>query len=415
MTAKLLHAADLHLDSPMRGLVAYDDAPVDDLRFATRRALANLVDLAIEEGVDLLLLAGDVFDGNWTHWNTGVQFAAEMGRLREAQIPVVMVRGNHDAASKLTKSVRLPENVRTLATDEAETVVFDELGIAVHGQSYATPAVLDDLSGGYPSSLPDLLNIGLLHTCAGGHPGHEPYAPCTVSGLADRGYDYWALGHVHSREVLSMDPPIVFPGNLQGRGVHEAGAKGATLIELELGGRPRLTHRVLDHVRWENLRVDAEGCDDRDEVIERVATVLRSSAGEAGERLLAARVAIEGATDAHRGLAVDPERLRYDVIAAAADVAGQQVWIERVNLVTTPPRGLAHGGDDAVGELMREIEDLSAGVGAAEMQKILQPLADVLPEEVRAEFDPGDPDTVAALIDEVGESLPTALLEGDAA
>jgi DNA repair exonuclease SbcCD nuclease subunit len=408
---KLLHAADLHLDTPMRGLVAYEDAPVEDLRFATRRTLGNLVDLAIEEGVDLMLLAGDVFDGDWTHWNTGVHFAAEMGRLREAEIPVCIVKGNHDAASKLTKSVRLPENVRMLAADRVETVMFEELGLAVHGQSYATPAVLDDLSAGYPPPVQDLLNVGLLHTCADGRPGHERYAPCSVAGLAERGYDYWALGHVHSREVLSMDPPIVFPGNPQGRGVREAGPKGATLVELDHGGSPNLAHRVLDHMRWEILSVDVTDCAGGDEAIERVAAALRAGAEGADERLLAARVVIEGLTDAHHSLAASDERLRYDVIAAAADVAGQQVWIERVKLATSAPRELAHGGEDAVGELIRELDALSDQAGLGEMQEVLCPLSDVLPEEVRADFDPSDPGTIASLLGEVRESLPTTLLE----
>src|SRR6266511_1037006 len=103
---RLLQSADLHVDSPMRGLVAYDQAPVAELRLATREALANLVDTAIEKAVDAVLLAGDIFDGDWPHYGTGVHFVSEMGRLREAGIPVVMVAGNHDAESKLTKSLR---------------------------------------------------------------------------------------------------------------------------------------------------------------------------------------------------------------------------------------------------------------------------------------------------------------------
>src|SRR3954447_21251136 len=133
---KIFHAADLHLDSPMKGLVAYDEAPVERLRLATRLALANLVDAAIDERVDVVLFAGDIFDGDWPHYGTGVHFVSEMGRLREAGVPVVMVAGNHDAESKLTKSLRLPENVRVLSTRKPETVMFEEIGLAVHGQGY---------------------------------------------------------------------------------------------------------------------------------------------------------------------------------------------------------------------------------------------------------------------------------------
>lgn len=413
---KLLHSADLHLDSPMRGLVVYDSAPIDQLRLATRVALGNLVDAAVEEQVDAVLLAGDIFDGDWPHYGTGVHFVSEMGRLREAGIPVVIVTGNHDAESKLTKSLRLPGNVRMLDTRKPQTVTFEDIGLAVHGQGYATPAVLEDLSIGYPAPAAGMLNVGLLHTSADGRPGHERYAPCSVSALAQRGYDYWALGHVHHREVLHADPPIVFPGNVQGRGLRETGPKGATLIELREDGTISFEHRVLDCVRWDLITVDAAGCADRDAVCERVASAVRQSAGDAGDRLLAARLKIAGMTDAHRALVADVERLRYEVIAAAADVAAQQVWIESVALDTTASHELAHGGDDAVGELIQELEELSGEDGSiGELLAPLAPLADALPASVLANFDPRDAETVRELMADVSRSLPVALLERTAA
>jgi len=291
---KLLHAADLHIDSPMVGLLAYEEAPAEELRLATRLALGNLIDTALEEDADALLLAGDIFDGDWPHYGTGVHFVSEMARLREANIPVVIVAGNHDAESKLTKSLRLPDNVHVLDTRKPQTVIFEELGLAVHGQGYATPAVLEDLSAGYPAPIAGMINVGLLHTSADGRPGHERYAPCSVSGLQQRGYDYWALGHVHHREVLSTEPPIVFPGNLQGRGLRETGPKGATMIELSHDRLVTLEHRVLDVVRWDLIEVDATGCVGRDDACERVATAVRHAARGAGDRLLAARIVITG-------------------------------------------------------------------------------------------------------------------------
>lgn len=408
---KLLHAADLHLDSPMVGLTAYEEAPVERLRLATRLALGNLVDLAVEESVDVVLLAGDIFDGDWPHYGTGVHFVSEMARLREADIPVVIVAGNHDAESKLTKSLQLPDNVRTLSTRKPETVTFEALGLAVHGQGYATPAMQEDLSAGYPAPLADMINVGLLHTSADGRPGHERYAPCTVSGLEQRGYDYWALGHVHRGEVLAAEMPIVFPGNLQGRGLRETGAKGATLLHIDADGFVSFEHRVLDVVRWVLLEVDADGCTGRDEISERIASVLRQAVPEAGDRLVAARVTIMGACEAHSALATDAERLRYDVVAAAADVPGTDVWIEGVRLKTSSLRDLAHSGEDAVGELMQELAELSEGQHALDALKAtLEPLAKLLPPAILAEFDPTDTGTIQRLMTEVGQSLPVALL-----
>ena len=409
---RLLQSADLHLDSPMRGLVAYEEAPVDELRLATRAALANLVDAAIERAVDAVLLAGDIFDGDWPHYGTGVHFVSEMGRLREAAIPVVMAAGNHDAESKLTKSLRLPENVRVLDTRKPQTVIFEAIGLAVHGQGYPTPAVRDDLSAGYPAPLGDLINVGLLHTSADGRPGHERYAPCTVAGLTARGYDFWGLGHVHRHEVLSTNPLIVFPGNLQGRGMFETGTKGAIVVELGHDGSASFEHVALDAVRWQLLAVDASDCIGRDDVVELVAAAVSEAVRDAGDRLLAAGVVISGVSEAHAALAADDERLRYEVIATAGDIAGGQVWIESVKLATRAPRELAHGGDDAVGELVQELDELTADGGVPdELTATLAPLAKVLPPAVLAEFDPLDVETIRELLADVSQSLPAALLE----
>ena len=147
---KIVHAADLHIDSPLRGLSRYPNAPVDVIRNATRRAFENLIDLCLQERVALLLLAGDVFDGNWRDYSTGMFFAAQLARLRQGGVRVVTVRGNHDAKSQITRELRLPENVTELSTRKPETKVFEDLGIAVHGQGFAAREVPEDLVVRYP-------------------------------------------------------------------------------------------------------------------------------------------------------------------------------------------------------------------------------------------------------------------------
>src|SRR5690606_17008970 len=134
---KIVHAADLHIDSPLRGLVDYDGAPLLEVRGATRRAFENLVDLCIDEAASLLVIAGDLYDGDWKDYSTGLFFVEQMVRLREAGVRVAWVRGNHDAASKITKHLNAPGNVRELSCSAPETVVYDDLGVAVHGVGYA--------------------------------------------------------------------------------------------------------------------------------------------------------------------------------------------------------------------------------------------------------------------------------------
>ncbi|HEV7786627.1 MAG TPA: DNA repair exonuclease, partial [Thermoanaerobaculia bacterium] len=256
---RFLHAADVHLDSPLRGLERYEGAPVEEIRGATRKAFVNLVDLAIHEEVAFLLLAGDLYDGDWRDYNTGLFFIAQMRRLEAAGIPVFVVAGNHDAASQITKVLRPPANVRMLGTKKPETVRLEEIGAAIHGQGFAAASVKEDLSAGYPTADPFLFNVGLLHTSLDGRPGYASYAPCTVAGLRSRGYQYWALGHVHEREEVSRDPWIVFPGVLQGRHVRETGAKGATLVTVGDREVVSVEAHELDVMRWAVCTADATG------------------------------------------------------------------------------------------------------------------------------------------------------------
>jgi DNA repair exonuclease SbcCD nuclease subunit len=408
---KLVHAADIHLDSPMRGLAAYDGAPERELRGATREALRNLVDLCIGERADALLIAGDLYDGDWQDYGTGAFFAREAARLREAGIPVVLIRGNHDAASRITRSLRLPDNVRELPVDRPGTVAFDDLGLAVHGQGYAKREVLEDLSAGYPRPVPGMVNVGLLHTSADGREGHAPYAPCKVGRLAEHGYDYWALGHVHQRELLHADPPILFSGCLQGRHARETGPKGATIVSFN-GRRPTLEERALDVVRWEVLEIDAGPLGDLDEVLDAIERSLRDAVEGADGRLLAARIRVTGATTAHGALGA-AERFDAQVRELAGEVALDQAWVERVVVRTRPLREPPEEADDALAELRRALDNARADDGAlGTLGAELEELVGKLPPEVRDEWDPTDPAVLRELLDDVARTLPAALLGG---
>ena len=231
---RFLHAADVHLDSPLRGLSRYEGVPADDIRIATRTALNNLIDAAIEERVAFIVIAGDIYDGDWQHFGTGLFFCAAMGRLEKAGIDVFLLFGNHDAESVQTKKLPLPKNVRTFGTEKPTTFIHEATATALHGWSYKIKDTRANLAASYPAALPNHLNIGVLHTAlTGGRPPHAPYAPCSPAELSARGYHYWALGHVHDFEVVSESPFIVFPGNLQGRNIRECGAKGAVIVTVD--------------------------------------------------------------------------------------------------------------------------------------------------------------------------------------
>jgi len=407
---KFVHAADLHLDSPLAGLSKYEGAPVEQIRGATRRALENLVKLCLSEQVQLLLIAGDLYDGDWRDYSTGLFFAKQMAALRAGNVRVVWIRGNHDAASKLTAHLNLPENVSELSHKKPDTCLLEDLGVAVHGQGFDTREVTTDLSLRYPEPKRGLFNIGLLHTALEGRAGHAPYAPCRLGALIDRGYDYFALGHVHTREVLSESPWIVFPGNLQGRHARETGPKGASLITLE-GERVRsVEHRALDAVRWHVAEAEVSGERSLDGVLERVREALSSAALASDGRLCAVRVRIHGASAAHEQLAARSERLVEEVRALTLDLPGE-AWLEKVEIATRPSaeRAELREREDAIGELVRGLGNLSRDEAAlAELATELLELKRKLPPELREGPDAIDlesPEAIRRLLAEVEQTL----------
>jgi DNA repair protein SbcD/Mre11 len=324
---KIVHAADLHIDSPFRGLDTPRDAVSTAFHEATRRAFSNLIDLCLQSEAAVLLLAGDIFDGDCRDAGTGEFFLAELDRLREVGTRAVLVCGNHDAECAVMRDLSMPEHLHCLAARRPETLIFDELGVAVHGQSYWTTEVWENLAHQYPARLPDLLNLGLLHTNAIGYVDDPLYAPCTVDELVAKDYDYWALGHLHTPQVLHADPWVVYPGNLQARYMEEAGPKGCVVIECQ-GQRIQSVEQVpLDVVRWVPIQVQAGAHDGPEEVAARVQAALQQARTEAQERPVVARVVVEhnGAEQASRFDRSVFERSVRDLVRGM-----EHLWIEQV-------------------------------------------------------------------------------------
>jgi DNA repair exonuclease SbcCD nuclease subunit len=413
---KFIHAADIHLDSPLHGLERYEGAPIDEIRSATRRAFDNLIELAIDEGVAFVLLAGDLYDGDWKDYNTGLYFVERMRRLQDAGIRVFMVAGNHDADSQITRYLRLPENVTMFSTRTPEQVILDDLDVAIYGQGFATRAVTDDLSQAFPQGDPQLFNIGLLHTCLDGKPGHEPYAPCTVDGLRSKGYQYWALGHVHRREEVSRDPWIVFPGNIQGRHIREAGPKGCTLVAVDNSEVAEVTHRDLDVLRWSFCEVDVTGCETVDDVYERIRDALQKTSDSAEGRPVAARLSLHGSSSSHSRLHAEIEHWTQEYRALASAIGGAGIWLEKVALKTQPSISVDSilARDDALGGLLRgiqsmELDDAALEELANEMISLRQKLpAEMLSGEDR--YDPADPQQLKEALEDIKELLVNRLL-----
>ena len=414
---KFIHAADIHLDSPLHKLDVYEGAPVHLIRQATRTALKNLVSFAIDQQTSFVLISGDLYDGDWKDYNTGLYFISQMRRLRDAGISVFIIAGNHDAASKITKSLKLPQGVRILSSKTPETITLTDLQVAIHGQSFAFPAITRDLAADYPQPSGGFYNIGMLHTAISGKEGHAPYAPCTIEGLVSKGYDYWALGHVHKREVLKKNPMIVFPGNIQGRHIRETGAKGCLLVTVSDNGTTRSEFMALDVVRWFTLPVDVSEAENGYEIIAHFANSLKDLINQNPGIPLVVRTIFSGATIAHNDFISNLDHWKNEIRAAAADISSETVWIEKIKINTRIPEtdillpadGPVRELSAVIAQLRENAEDLCR-MAATE----LSALAGKLPPELFSENDPlpiDDPQWLGMILDQINPLLMDRLMK----
>jgi len=356
---KFIHAADIHLDSPLRGLSRYESAPVESIRDACRRAFKNLIDLAIEEKVAFVILAGDLYDGDWKDYSTGIFLSQQMGRLGQHNIDVFVVAGNHDAENRMIKILNCPANMKILSNRKVETIKIDDLAVAIHGRSFGTKHVDENLAAGFAISEKGMFNIGLLHTSLDGREGHAVYAPCTLDDLRSKGYQYWALGHVHKQEFVSQDPWIVYPGCIQGRHIRETGPKGCILVTVEDGEVSDVEKITLDVMRWVQCDIDLTDVEDMRDVQECIRKAIEREKISAEDRPVAMRIRFKGAIRISDELAAYPERLEQQIRALGAEIAGENLWIERIENAVVRKLDLdsSLADDTAFGKLLKGILD----------------------------------------------------------
>jgi len=383
-----IHTADIHLDSPLLKIANYEGAPVKSMRNATRRAFENLVNLAVSSRVDFILISGDLYDGDWRDYNTGLFFVSQMTRLREAGIPVYIISGNHDAAGKMTKALRLPDNVHLFPDDNPDTFRIDSLQAAIHGHGYSTPVVKKDLSAGYPAPITGYFNIGMLHTCATGREGHEPYAPCKIDGLCSKGYDYWALGHIHQREILSSDPLILFPGNIQGRHIRETGPKGCMMVTVDDDRRANAVFHPLDVIRWVLSVTDTSNEPDAYNILDRIRESLENLMEENEGIPLVARIELTGDSEAYNTIAANSVRWLNEIRSLSLDLSGGSICIEKIKTCGVSKNSQVSSYDGPIGEIISFFDDLQSD--PAQLQSLGEPLNDLwkkLPRELKGLYD----------------------------
>ena len=311
-----------------------------------------------------------------------------MVRLRERGIPVYLITGNHDAASVVSRKLKLPDNVHVFSTRTAESMEVPGLPAVIHGRGFPHRAVPENLAVDYPAAIPAKFNLGLLHTSLTGKPGHDTYAPCSEADLRDKGYAYWALGHIHQPEIVSRDPWIVFAGNCQGRHIRETGPRGCRLVAVNGSLEVESAEwRPLDVVRWQQLHIDLAGVEAEAELLRRAGAAMEQAVREAEGRLVAARLLLGGSTPLHGKLHREEQHCHAQLLAAAQELGAASLWVERIQIATAPVYDVARLAErDHLTRLV--VESLrEAGRAPVSLPGEIPEMLMILPPEIRAEIE----------------------------
>lgn len=382
-----LHCADVHLGAPARGLGRLPNRLRERLRDAPTEALACLVATAINRKVDAVIVAGDLFDANDRNLRAHAELREQLQYLDDASIPSFIATGNHDPLGTLSTGVRLPESTYVFGPDvESVPLLRDSTEIArIYGVSYPKSATYENLAATFPRNPYGDFAIGVLHTNVGDQVGHDPYAPCQLSDLTQTSFDYWALGHVHTRATLHSRAPIVhYPGNPQGLHTREPGARGATLVAVDESGRVKLEPIWSDVARWHRVRTSIDELEAIDDLIGAFAELAGSIRGSAPNRIHLVRWTLTGSGPLHAELcrpATESELCHVLRAAQAIRGQGDPVWLERLDITTSATHDMERlrNQQDYLGDMLRlaaEIRDAPPTPSAANIGDARPPAGD---------------------------------------
>lgn len=360
---KFIHASDLHLDSPFMLRRGRDEELRSILLDASIRALVRLCDLAIEQSVDFLVLAGDVYDGIERGVRAELALRRELLRLEAAGIEVFMAFGNHDPVESVSnEDISWPDNLKRFPT-QPKTFTIERRGVAyaqVTGVSFGNREERRNLAKLLPDAATDLFSIAVLHSNVGESREHGNYAPSSLSDLVGKGYDYWALGHIHKRTVLSESPLVVYCGNLQGMHMKpsERGLKGAELVKVSPAG---VTHEFipLSQVVFDLVKVDISSCQTLSSVVDRCVDLLRQRRDEFGGVPMVVRLDLCGTLEDEVGrLTENLEAVQYEVISEL-QAERALIFIDKLDASFVDARSLSDLSSlsDVVVELLGEVKD----------------------------------------------------------
>lgn len=363
-----IHCADLHLGAPFQGLA---DLPADlalRLRAAPARALDRIVETALERRVTAVIMAGDVFDAADRNLQAQIRLRDALRKLDAGGILTFIAAGNHDPLGSAVASIRYPASVHFFDS-RVESVPLQRDGIVVgrvYGISHDAPAVTENLARRFPEAPAGPFSIAVLHANIGRGGEHEAYAPCSVADLESRGFDYWALGHVHKRETVRAERPVVhYPGNTQGLHMKEVGPRGATLVEVSATGAVTLSPIWTDAVRWHRARTSIAELETVDDLLDAFADISAGKAAEAPDRLHIVLWSLTGSGRLHkilRGRDIVTDLVHSLRRTHAPEPVAGAVWLQRLAVETRPGRDVEalRRQQDLLGDLLRLAADARA-------------------------------------------------------
>lgn len=416
-----VHAADLHLDSPFNGVTAEAPEIAGRLQEATFEAYESLIGLCLEESVDFLLIAGDVYDSADRSVRAQLTFRDGLERLARAGIPSFLVHGNHDPLEGWAASVEWPEGVTVFGSDQVSTGIVEVSGeavAAVSGISYQNRQEKENLARKFRAENPHLFQIALLHGNCESNPRHEDYAPSKLEDLTSSGFDYWALGHVHERKILSRDPLVAYPGNTQGRSIREAGERGCYLVRIDSAGNASPEFRPLDAVRWFSAEIGIESLNSLDALDRQLEEVIENLRAEAEGRRSLCRLTLTGRGSLYPDLR--RENSIADLLDRTREIGREEpfVWVQEIAERCRPEVDVERRreADDFLGEVLRQVAEMEDILDTSEdgrmPPELLEPLQTLLSHRRASRFlDPPEDEEARDLLREA-ERICLDLLEG---
>ncbi|MEN6357873.1 MAG: DNA repair exonuclease [Armatimonadota bacterium] len=381
MSFTFVHAADLHLDCPFDGLGYISPELSSVLQNATFASLDNIVKLCLARSVDFLVIAGDVYNCSDKSLRAQLRFRSALEKLSEAGISSYIVCGNHDPSNGWSASLDWPASVHFFSSSELEVrpvIRNGSLIATVHGISHSKSGITENLALRLSHDKDSPFAVALLHCNCGQAASYDPYAPCTLADLADSGFDYWALGHIHKRAILRDSAPlVVYPGSSQGLNPKETGPKGCYIVSVDDAGSASLEFTETDAIRWFDEEISATGVTQEQELIDSLGERLEDIRRRSGRPALV-RFHLIGRTPLHRTLA--RKAILEDItddLRQSESLHGDFVWVESIIDETRPDINIDERrlSEDFVGDFLRLAQEARQNPDRlAGLRSALQPL-----------------------------------------